>query len=502
MNDDLSALAHPVAPAPSRLRRLELTGLALLSFGIAAYGILSAASGLFLLTVPEKRDIVSAGAILFAAGVGVGTSAFGLIAWRARLGGGRPWKLLTPVGAASLVVGLVAAAVLPVPPAYRASASGLLVDVDGAASIAGPIGWAEKRNDDRLTHSIAFSRDLFTDRSKLENNETLRADLTVTRADGVRLDHQAFFADVLATVAADREGGRLTQTSFTSRPETSLGAECMRYDRVVEDRGVPTFPNAVFILANYNVVCFHPTRPIVVTAGWSHRYPQTITPQVGDSDADVYLNTLRFIGDKETPPAPVTPTLGSTVFSDDFTGSSNWIKYDNEFVLARYRGPGTYEIVVRKENSFAILSTQMPSRRDVDVEAEITFGGSYGVVGPICRWSGGSKSTYYGFIVSTNGYYAIARVKDGSTPTVLADSIGTNRAAIAAGKRRIEAECLGGGSEPTTLVLRVDGTELLQIQDEASADLETVGTAGIFMQGSTGFDVTATRFLVREASAR
>ena len=113
----------------------------------------------------------------------------------------------------------------------------------------------------------------------------------------------------------------------------------MRYERMVEDRGVPTFPNAVFILANYNVVCFHPTRPIVVAAGWSHRYPQTITPQVGDSDADVYLNTLRFIGDKETPPAPVTPTLGSTVFSDDFTGSSNWIKYDNEFVLARYRGP-------------------------------------------------------------------------------------------------------------------------------------------------------------------
>ena len=37
---------------------------------------------------------------------------------------------------------------------------------------------------------------------------------------------------------------------------------------------------------------------------------------------------------------------------------------------------------------------------------------------------------------------------------------------------------------------------------EEGADLETVGTAGIFMQGSTGFDVTATRFLVREASAR
>src|SRR5438094_8942055 len=103
MNDDLSALAHPVAPpAPSRLRRLELTGLALLSFGIAAYGILSAASGLLLLTVPEKRDIVSAGTILFAAGVDVGTSAVGLLASRTPLCGHLPGTLLTTVRTASV----------------------------------------------------------------------------------------------------------------------------------------------------------------------------------------------------------------------------------------------------------------------------------------------------------------------------------------------------------------------------------------------------------------
>ena len=378
--------------------------------------------------------------------------------------------------------------------------AGEVVEVAGLASIVSPGDWPMTR-DRGFGRSVDFARDLPGDRSRPEGNETVRADLIVVPMSGVRLSHEEFFADVIAGAKDNTEGGRIRTLSVTSRGDTSRGADCLRYDKVAEDRGVPQFVGTAFTLTYHDLVCFHPSGSAVVRARWSHRYLASAAPSVPETDADPYLDSLRLIGTPPKEEIRQRPGLHGVVYLSRFTAQDRWTRFDNEHVLAE-PGAGAYVVSQRKPWSYTVaIPNAAPKARDVHIEVDVRFvrgDGGPSLVGPTCRLTASDKATYYAFVISPTGFYGIARVANNSDLSFLAAAVFWSRPAIGTEeKHRIEADCVGA-DDGTVLSLRVDGTDLLQIRDTGKS-LSDAGHSGLYVQGDKGFSATVTSFVVWNA---
>jgi len=478
--------------------------LALLFGAFAAFWWLAFLSAIFLLQVePQRgRELASSSTLSFQLFVGLAFALFAVALWRPA-----PRRLPLPssrmlggLGALSLVAAFVLGAVLPgTAVATSIVREGEPVDVAGLATIAAPGGWQMKRDTTGIAPQAEFSRDLMTDRTLPENNETLRADLIVVPASGLRLSHESFFADVIAGAKSAAEGGRLRTTSFASRADTSRGAECLRYDRVQEDRGVPQFLGTVFLLTTHDLVCFHPSGSALVRARWSHRHLGSAVPRVSEDAAEPYLDSLRLHGAARAGSAQPSRALGAILFSDKFSSQAGrWSRFDNDKVFIDYRD-GAYEMTERKPWSWAVLVPNNAARgRDVHIEVDLRFtpDDEIHLVGPTCRLVPKDKAAYYSFLISPSGWYGIARAANSSELTWLAASTFWTRPAIGTQSvHHVEADCVGAG-DATVLTLRVDGTELLQVQDDSGQSVSDSGLAGLYFQGGQGFSATATSYVV------
>jgi hypothetical protein len=94
--------------------------------------------------------------------------------------------------------------------------------------------------------------------------------------------------------------GRFRLLSGQTVPDTSLGADCVRYDAVHEERGNPRAPSLVLTLTVHGFVCRHPAaRDFVVHLLYSERYAQGDEPrptltEALQSEVEPFLRSLRF----------------------------------------------------------------------------------------------------------------------------------------------------------------------------------------------------------------
>lgn len=92
---------------------------------------------------------------------------------------------------------------------------------------------------------------------------------------------------------AELRGGRFRLLEFRSAPGPVPG--CQRYDAVAEDRGVPEFPNEVFVLSLHHALCLHPNAPtLAVNVAYSERRRQGQAATPLEREGEPFLASLQF----------------------------------------------------------------------------------------------------------------------------------------------------------------------------------------------------------------
>ena len=124
-------------------------------------------------------------------------------------------------------------------------------------------------------------------------------------ADAAPKDVKLDTAEDLLALAEQRarSGGRFKTVESRAVRDTSLGAECVRFDYVAEERDNPNAPGLVLVVVNRdNFLCRHPSaqNPILVMIGASERYVQgTVSePLLTESlrpEWEVFVRSLQFI---------------------------------------------------------------------------------------------------------------------------------------------------------------------------------------------------------------
>ena len=78
--------------------------------------------------------------------------------------------------------------------------------------------------------------------------------------------------------------------------DNTLGADCVRYDGTVEDRGAPVHPGSVYILEFHGFICFHPhLQGQVIHLEYSQRRLQGEQPLSLEAEGEPFLKSLVFI---------------------------------------------------------------------------------------------------------------------------------------------------------------------------------------------------------------
>jgi hypothetical protein len=433
--------------------------------------------------------------------IGLGLVFFGVALWRRhqprprRLTG----RILTVAGVASLVASVVISSVLgtgdtkPVLfPSQRYEVSGGLASV----SAPGTDGWQSTREKTDFQETVSFARDVGSSRTAAEG-ETLRAHISVGDARGNALPSGDLIAQALDTEKRSNTTQRMTDLRFTTSTAPSRPA-CMRYDWSAKDTGVARFPGSVFRLNTHGLMCTNSSATHLINVGWSHRYLEGSEPKVAESTAEPFLASLQVTEGGSPGPSPLASPLapGTVLFRDTFKDSSGrWRAAENEFARMGYLTSGGFGIELRRRAHAHASTGEVPVARDIEIEVDYRVTSTAeGLYGPTCRLDD-TFGTFYVFVVTNDGRYAIQRNIGGRLTTV-AWSAGTVRSdLVAPASLKIVAQCYGDG--PVTLVLTVNGTMLLRLQDTDGA-IRAGGRASFYANGEAGPATRLESFTVRE----
>jgi len=180
---------------------------------------------------------------------------------------------------------------------------------------------------------------------------------------------------------------------------------------------------------------------------------------------------------------------GDTVFQDDFSNtSSGWDSVRTDDGMTDYDG-GVYRIVVEKSQSDYWANPGL-SLEDVRVEVDATKGGGpddndYGI---ICRYQ--DTENFYAFFISSDGFYAIAKIVDGEYTLIGFDSMQpSDKIRQGSATNTVRGDCVG-----STLTLYVNGDQLYSVDDDAYASGDVGLIAGTF--DTAGTDIRFDNFAV------
>ena len=94
---------------------------------------------------------------------------------------------------------------------------------------------------------------------------------------------------------ADTRSGRFRPVEFKASIDNSLGANCLRYEKVLKDHRVRRFPGAVFIISNRAFLCPHPDfARFIVNLEYSQRYLQGEEPLPVEKEIEPFFKSLMF----------------------------------------------------------------------------------------------------------------------------------------------------------------------------------------------------------------
>jgi hypothetical protein len=179
------------------------------------------------------------------------------------------------------------------------------------------------------------------------------------------------------------------------------------------------------------------------------------------------------------------------LFQDDFSDpKSGWDSSHNEDGVTDYQD-GQYRILVNTTNTDVWANPGLNfTNTIIEVDATKTGGDDNNDFGVVCRYA--DDQNFYFFVISSDGYYGIGKIKDGQQVLVGMESMPpTDAVKQGAATNHLQAVCDG-----STLRLVVNGQQLVETTDP---DL-TSGDAGL-LAGSfenPGTDILFDNFVVRE----
>jgi hypothetical protein len=180
---------------------------------------------------------------------------------------------------------------------------------------------------------------------------------------------------------------------------------------------------------------------------------------------------------------------GKILFQDDFSNpSSGWNRVTTTKGQTDY-ADGVYRIFVNEPN---LDIWSMPGRNFSDVRIEVDalkVGGERdNRFGIICRAF--SVDSFYTFIVSSDGYYGIGKIKGQDYHLIGMDALQPSKAIrLGTALNRLRADCIGD-----RLTLYVNGEKLAETQDTEFVSGDVGLIAGAYQ--SAGTDIRFDNFIV------
>ena len=176
-------------------------------------------------------------------------------------------------------------------------------------------------------------------------------------------------------------------------------------------------------------------------------------------------------------PEPVVLT-GDVLFAEDFsTRENNWTHLVNDGGMMDYNAGG-FRFYIREPNlNYWTTAGQNFSDVRIEVDALQYSGPVENRLGVVCRYH--DDNNYYFFVISTDGYYAIGKIKDG-VQSLLGQSAMKYASAIEQGIaiNHLRAECQG-----STLRFYVNDAPVALVDDHDFLEGDVGLLAGTFAEG-------------------
>jgi hypothetical protein len=168
------------------------------------------------------------------------------------------------------------------------------------------------------------------------------------------------------------------------------------------------------------------------------------------------------------------------LFKDDFSDpSSGWDQVSEDEGITDY-GDGVYRIMINTDNTDIWANPGLNfSDTVIEVDARKVGGPDDNDFGIICRYQ--DLSNFYFFIVSSDGFYGIAKMVDGEQVLLGLENMEYSEAINQGNSNnKLRADCVG-----KNLVLHINGQKLMEVTDSQY----TSGDAGLI---AGTFDVPGT----------
>ena len=193
------------------------------------------------------------------------------------------------------------------------------------------------------------------------------------------------------------------------------------------------------------------------------------------------------LGDSDGEDAPAADVL----FQDDFSDSSSgWDSYSDSDGVTDY-ADDVYRILVNETSTDYWANPGLDFTDTViEVDATKVGGPDDNDLGLICRYQ--DVDNFYFFIISSDGYYTIGKVVDGTQELIGGDNMEYSDT-IKQGNatNHIQADCVG-----THLVLHVNGEKLSDVTDSTYTSGDVGLMAGTF--DAPGTDIHFDDFVVKK----
>lgn len=184
-----------------------------------------------------------------------------------------------------------------------------------------------------------------------------------------------------------------------------------------------------------------------------------------------------------------TPEPGGVLFQDNFADSeSGWNRVATMQGETDY-ADGVYRILVNEPN-LDIWSMPGKDFQDVRIEVDaLKVGGERdNRFGIICRAT--LPDSFYTFIISSDGYYGIGKIKGQDYTLIENDSLQPSEAILkGAALNHLRADCIGD-----TLTFYVNGEKLAQVRDAEFPSGDVGLIAGTYQ--TAGTDIRFDNFIV------
>lgn len=182
---------------------------------------------------------------------------------------------------------------------------------------------------------------------------------------------------------------------------------------------------------------------------------------------------------------------GSTLFSDDFSNPpSGWGIWSRDGASVDYHNGGLRILVNEAQYDFWSVAGQRFTDAVIEVEATKIAGPDDNDFGVVCRYQ--DKDNFYMLVASNDGYYGIARVKNGEYSMIGADQLQYS-SAIAQGQatNSLRAACVG-----STFSLSINDVKLMEATDSSFTSGDVGVLAGAY--DTQGVDILFDNFIVKK----